>query len=301
MRAVVLTGYGDVNKLVLRDVPEPSPASGQIKVRVAASSVNPIDWKLRSGVYRERTPLTFPVILGRDAAGEVIAVGDGVRRFRVGSQVVGLVHHGYAEYVVDEEDAWTELPPGLDLVDAAALPLVVLTGAQLIDEAVQPRAGSLILVTGAVGSVGRAAVFAARLRGAKVLAGVRQKQEATAARLGVDVVALDDVQALDRLPPLDAIADTVDGETLQRLLAKVKAGGTVGSTLGEPAGAKERGLRVHAESAHPDPVRLARLVQAAAAGELVIPIAKRMPLEQIRAAQTLAEKGAGGKVVLLVR
>jgi NADPH:quinone reductase-like Zn-dependent oxidoreductase len=299
MRAVVLDDYGGVDKLSLRDVPEPEPGPGEVKVRVAASSVNPIDWKLRSGIYRQRTPLKFPAILGRDASGEVTAVGTGVRTFAVGARVLGLVSGGYAEYVVAPEAAWAEVPEAMDLVDAAALPLVVLTGAELVDE-LAPGAGALMLVTGAVGSVGRAAVFTARSRGAKVLAAVRQKQKNAAAKLGVAVVALDDDAEVNALPPLDSIADTVDGDTLQKLLAKVKPGGIVGSVLGEPAGAKERGLRVHAHSTHPDSQLLAQLAQAVAAGQLVIPIAKRMPLDQVREAQTLAEKGAGGKIVLVM-
>jgi NADPH:quinone reductase-like Zn-dependent oxidoreductase len=216
----------------------------------------------------------------------------------VGAQVLGLVSHAYAEFVVAAETAWAPLPAGLDLIDAAALPLVVLTGTQLIEEAVRPRPGEVVLVTGAVGSVGRAAVFAARTHGAEVIAGVRARQREEAGQLGVDVVALDDEAELQRLPPLDAIADTVGGETLQRLIGKVKPGGTLGSVLGEPRGAKERGLATHALLVHPDSARLATLAAAAAEGRLRIPIARHMPLADIRAAHTLAERGAGGKIVL---
>ena len=296
MRAVVLTGYGGVEKLELREVAEPRPGPGEVKVRVAASSVNPIDWKLRNGGRR----IELPAILGRDASGEVVEVGAGVGTIRVGARVLGLVNRGYAEYVVAEEGAWAELPASMDLTDAAALPLVVLTGSQLIDEAVRPRAGEVVLVTGAVGSVGRTAIFTARSRGAEVAAGVRSRQKEEARKLDVDVVALDDEAQLARLPQFDAIADTVGGETLQKLLGKVKTGGTIGSVLGEPPGVKERGLAVRALQSHPDSRRLATLAQAVAAGKLTIPIATRMPLAQIRAAQTLAEKGAGGKIVLRI-
>lgn len=301
MRAVLLTGYGGVDKLELRDdVPEPVAGPGEVKVRVAATSVNPVDWKIRSGANRMRAGRTFPTILGRDASGEVVAVGPGVDSFKVGDRVLGLVNGGYAEYVVAEEEAWAPVPPPMVVVDAAALPLVTLTGSQLVDEVVQPRPGDVVLVTGAVGSVGRAAVFAARFRGAEVLAGVRRKQKDEAAKLNVEVVALDDEAELARLGRLDAIADTVDGATLQQLLDKVKRGGTVGSVLGEPAGAKERGLVARAEKSHPDPKRLAALAQAVVRGELVIPIAARLPLEQVGEAQTLSERGAGGKIVLRV-
>jgi len=301
MRAVLLTGYGGVDKLELADVAEPVARPGELKVRVAAASVNPIDLRLRSGAIRQSAPLELPAILGRDACGEVVAVGAGRSAFAVGARVLGLVHHAYAEYVVDKEDAWAELPASLDPIDAAALPLVVLTGTQLIEEAVRPRPGEVVLVTGAIGSVGRAAVFAARARGAEVVAGVRRLQKEQASRLNVDVVALDDDAELDRLPRVDAIADTVGGETIQKLLSKVKPGGTIGSVLGEPPGARERGLAVRVHRTHPDSRRLAALAQAVAAAKLTIPIAKRLPLSRIREAHTLAERGAGGKIVLRIR
>jgi NADPH:quinone reductase-like Zn-dependent oxidoreductase len=300
MRAVLLTDYGDVDRLELReDVPEPVAGPGELKVRVAATSVNPVDLKMRKG-QRSRS-LKFPWIPGRDAAGEVVAVGQGVDNFRAGDRVLGLVQQAYAEFVVARQDAWARVPASMDLVDAAALPLVTLTGSELVDEAVQPRPGDVVLVTGAVGSVGRAAVFTAQSRGAEVLAGVRRKQKEEAAKLNIDVIALDDDAELARIGRLDAIADTIDGDTLQKLLDKVKHGGTVGSVLGEADGAKERGLAARALVSHPDPQRLAALAEAVAAGKLVIPIAARLPLEQVREAQTMVEKGASGKVVLRVR
>ncbi len=301
MRAIVVTGYGDVDKLEVRNVPEPSAGPGEVKVRVTASSVNPIDLKLRSGVYRQTRPLEFPAILGRDASGEVVAVGTGVRSIHVGAKVLGLVNRAYAEYVVDKEQVWAELPASMDPVDAGALPLVTLTGTQLIEAAVRPRSGDVVLITGALGSVGRSAVFAARTLGARVLAGVRRSQQEEAAKLNVEVVAIDDDSAIAQLPQLDSIADTVGGQTIHKLLAKVKTGGVIGSVLGEPPGAKERGLVVHAYMVHADGTRLAELARAVMEGKLVIPIAMKFPLAEIREAQTLAARGAGGKVLLLVR
>jgi NADPH:quinone reductase-like Zn-dependent oxidoreductase len=300
MRAVLLTEYGGVDRLELRDVPEPGVGAGQIKVRVAGASINPIDWKIREGSARARMPLELPAILGRDASGEVLAIGSGVTRFRVGDRVLGLVFGSYAEQVVAKEDAWALMPAGLDLVDAAALPLIALTGSELID-ALGPKGGDTVLVSGAVGSVGRVAVFTARSRGAKVWAGVRRSQKEAAAKLGAEgVVALDDDADLARLPALDGLADAVGGATTQKLFGKLKPGATIGSVLGEPPGARDRGFVVHAFMAHPDPKRLAEVAQAVAEGKLEIPIAKRMGLAEIREAQRLAEKGANGKVVLRI-
>jgi NADPH:quinone reductase-like Zn-dependent oxidoreductase len=301
MKAIVLPEYGPPTALVLRDVPEPTPGPGELKVRVVAAGINPIDWKLRGGAYKAYMPLELPAVLGRDVSGEVVALGAGVSSPRVGARVLGFVNHGYAELVVAPAGSWAEAPPALDLVDAAALPLVLLTGAQLVEEAADVHAGQTVLVTGATGGVGRVAVFAAKARGATVYAGVRGVHEVEAAKLGVHgVVALDDDRQLETLPPLDALADTVGGATTQKLLGKLKPGGRIGSVVGEPAGAKELGLVVRAFLTHPDAARLGALAAEVAAGRLVIPIVKRFPLAQAAQAHALAEKGGIGKVLLTI-
>jgi NADPH:quinone reductase-like Zn-dependent oxidoreductase len=299
MRAIVLPAYCDADRLELRELPDPKPGPNELAVRVAGASINPIDWKLRSGAYQTFVTLELPTVLGRDVAGTVVAVGPGVTAFAVGARVLGLVRNGYAEIVVAPVDAWAPVPAKLDLADAAALPLVLLTGAQLAEEAVDVRAGEVLLVTGATGGVGRATVFAAKARGARVYAGVRGARKAEASKLGADgVVALDDAADVERLPPLDAIADTVGGDAINAVLGKAKAGGRIGSVVGEPAGAKERGLSVRPILTHADPKRLAELAQAVADGKLVIPIAKRFPISEARQAHELAQRGAGGKVLL---
>jgi NADPH:quinone reductase-like Zn-dependent oxidoreductase len=299
MKAAVMVGYGGVDQLELREVPEPEVGAGEIKIRAVGASINPIDWKLRSGAMRQHMPLDLPAILGRDAAGEVIELGPGATRFRVGARVTGLAKGAYGERVVAKEDAWAEVPEKLDLVDAAAIPLVALTGSQLVEEGLRPRAGDTVLVTGATGSVGRVAVFVAKSRGVNVWAGVRRAQKALAASLGVaGAVDLDDQEDCRRLPTLDGIADTVGAPTTLKLLERLRAGGTVASVLGEPPGARERGLEVRPVVVHPDAERLRSMVRAVAEGALVIPIARRFPLAEIRGAHQMAEKGAGGKVVL---
>jgi NADPH:quinone reductase-like Zn-dependent oxidoreductase len=300
MKAVVLNGYGDVEQLELREVEEPACGSRQLKVKVVGASINPVDWKIRKGEMRSLVPLHLPVILGRDVSGEVVAVGSDVTEFKVGDRVMGLVLHGYAELVVAPVEAFTRVPDELDLERAGALPLVGLTGTQLVDEAVGVRAGERLLITGAVGSVGRVAVFTAKQRGAQIVAGVRSRQREEAEKLDVDeIVALDDPSEIERLRPVDALADTVNGRTVASLLDKVKPGGVVGTVLSPPLGAKEQGLRVHAIMAHPDSKQLANIAEAAASGALVLPIERRFPLGQAPAAQHVAEAGGVGKVLLV--
>ena len=300
MKAVVLTAYGDVTKLEVVDLPDPHPGPDQIKIRMVGAGLNPVDWKLRTGALQKMMPLVLPAVLGRDVSGEVVELGPGVTTFKVGDRVMGLVMGAYAELVVAATDAWAVVPNAMDLVDAAALPLILLTGAQLIDEAVKPHAGDRVLVAGALGSVGRVAVFVAKARGAKVWAGVRSAQREEAVLLGVDgVVALDDEAEVAAMPMLDALADTIGGPEIEKVLDRLKPGAIIGSVVGEPAGAKHRGLVTHAMWTHPDATRLAELGKAVAEGKLVIPIAKRLPLAQVREAQTLAEHHPGGKVILV--
>ena len=300
MKAVVLTGYGDVEKLELREVDDPNPGPRQIKVKVAGASINPVDWKIRRGEMRSMLPLHLPTILGRDVSGEVVAVGQDVTEFRVGDRVMGLVEHGYAELVVGSVDAFAKLPREIELERAAALPLVGLTGSQLVKEGVGIRAGERVLVTGALGSVGRVAVFTAKQRGAQVVAGVRSRQRTQAEKLNVDdIVAVDLPDEIKRMRPVDAIADTVNGKVVLSLLDKVKPGGVVGTVLGPPPGAEKQGLRVHAILTHPDAERLAEIGEAVVKGQLVLPVDRRFPLELAQVAQHVAEAGGIGKVLLV--
>jgi NADPH:quinone reductase-like Zn-dependent oxidoreductase len=300
MKAVLLRGYGGVDQLEYAEVPTPQPGPGEVLVKVIATSVNPVDYKIRSGALKDRIHLDFPVILGRDVAGEVTALGEGVTKFRPGDKVMGLVNHSYAEYLIARADDLTDIPEGLDPVQAGVLPLVTLTGAQLIEKGVKPVNGELVLVTGALGGVGRSAVYVAGQHGARVIAGVKSRQKAQAESLGAaSVVALDDEKAVARLPELDAIADTVNGETVLKLIPKLKKAGRLATVVGAPEGAKKAGVDVREVFAQPDPDRLHRLAEDVRDGKLKIPIAKRMRLSEIREAHQLAEKGVDGKIALL--
>jgi len=299
MKAVLLRGYGDVSQLSYEDAPMPVPAAGEVLVKTIAASINPIDWKLRRGDLREMMPLEFPAILGRDLSGEVVALGEGVSSLKVGERVFGLLNRTYAEYVVCKSEDVARTPEGLDPIDAAALPLVLLTGAQVIELGIRPRAGEIILVTGAMGGVGRTAVHVAKQLGAQVIAGVRANQAAQAKGLGVDrVIALSDVNELASLPELDAIADMVGHETIDRLLPHIRKNGVLATVVGAPASTAGRDLRVVPVWAQPDSARLEELACEVAQGLFSIPISKRFKLSQIREAQQLAEKGGIGKIVL---
>ena len=301
MRAIVLNEYGDSSKLAPQEIAEPKPGPGEIKVRVAAAGLNPIDWKLRSGAMKAFMPLRFPWVLGSDASGEVVELGEGVTQFKVGDKVMGMVQHGYAEFVTAPAAGFAPVPAGLDLQDAAAVPLAALTGTQLIEETANVQSGQTVLVTGAVGAVGRFAVYAAKARGARVIAGVRKQQLAEAQKLGASsIVALDDDAAIASLPALDVVADTVGGPTQAKVTSKVKGGGVVASTVGPAPGDGARGVVGKGLQSHPDGKRLASLAGAFKSGEVQLPIAKRFPLDQAAQAHRFAEGGGVGKVLLTV-
>ncbi len=299
MKAVLLHGYGDVNELFYEDAPVPQPAAGELLIRTIAVSINPIDFKVRRGDMKDRMPLEFPAILGRDLSGEVAALGDGVTAYSIGEPVFGLVNRSYAEYVVCKPEDLARTPGDLDLVEAAVLPLVLLTGSQVIELGVRPRSGEVVLITGAIGGVGRTAVNVAKQHGARVIAGVRASQRAEAERLGaVAIVSLDDEREIAGLPELDAVADMVGHETIDRILPHIKKNGVLASVLGAPQSAEGRDLRVVAVFAQPNSSRLAELGKDVAMGLFSIPIERKLKLSQIREAQRLAEKGGIGKIVL---
>jgi NADPH:quinone reductase-like Zn-dependent oxidoreductase len=301
MKAVVLHEYGGPDKLKYEDVPDPVANEGQVLVRMAATSVNPIDYKMRSGAAKGRFPLEFPAILGRDIAGIVRELGPGVTQFKPGDKVMGVGSKTYAELTVVEAKDLALVPDKLDLVKAAALPLVTLTGEQLMTRGARIQSGQTVLVTGALGGVGRSAVWTAKKAGAKVIAGVRKSQAKEAGTLGADqVLALDDAAAIEKLGFIDAVADTVGGETGQKLLAKVKQGGVFASVVGPPANAgMHPTVKIEAIQAKPDAAMVRIMAEDAAAGRLVIPIDRMVPLADAGKAQAAAEKGGIGKILLL--
>jgi NADPH:quinone reductase-like Zn-dependent oxidoreductase len=304
MKAVVVREYGGSDKLKFEEnFPDPQVSGDTVLIAAAAASVNPIDWKVRSGARQKDFPLSFPAILGRDVSGVVRAVGANVRHFKPGDRVLAFANATYAELVAVPESMVTHLPDGVDLVDAAAIPLIALTGDQLVRHATNLQKGETVLVTGAVGSVGRAAVHTAKKMGAQVIAGVRTSQLAEARSLGTaSVLAIDDAEAVAKLGTVDAIADTVGGELAAKLMSKVKPGGSFGYASVLPEGTAEQHptVKIKRVFAQPDPSKVREFADDLRDGKFVLPIGRRMPLRDAAEAQELALKGGIGKVVLLI-
>src|SRR5580658_10768891 len=237
MKAIVVHEYGGPEVLKFEEYPDPVPGRGEVLVRVAAASVNPIDYKRRAGLTKDFYPIHFPGLIGVDMSGTVVKVGPGVVTFTEGNQVFAMADNTYAELCVVEADVLADIPEGLDLIPAAALPLVTVTGNQLL-AATGIEAGQTVMVVGAAGNVGRSAVFTAKDRGATVIAGILKRQMEEAKTVGADqVVATDDDPAIANLPLLDAVADAVGGRTAEKLIAKVKPGGVFATVLEAPQNA----------------------------------------------------------------
>jgi NADPH:quinone reductase-like Zn-dependent oxidoreductase len=303
MKAVVLHEYGGPEKLKFEDgVPGPQISGSTVLIATDAASVNPIDWKLRSGMRQRNSPLSFPAILGRDVSGVVRAAGANVKHFKAGDRVLALSNATYAELVAVDASDVTHLPDGVDLVNAAAIPLIALTGDQLVRLATNVKKGQIVLITGALGSVGRAAVHTAKKIGAQVIAGVRGKELDEARSLGVsDVLAIDDDKAIEKFRLVDAIADTVGGDVAAKLIAKVRQSGSFGYTavLPENAAGQNPTVKITRVLVQPDPSKVREFADDVRDGKFVLPIGRRMPLRDAAEAHVLGEKGGIGKILLL--
>jgi NADPH:quinone reductase-like Zn-dependent oxidoreductase len=244
--------------------------------------------------------MTFPGLIGVDVAGTVAKLGPGVEGFSVGDQVFAMADNTYAELCVVKAAVLAKVPKGLDLIQAAALPLVTVTGNQLLS-ATEIKTGQTVMVIGAVGNVGRSAVFTAKQRGATVIAGVLKRQMDEAKTVGADqVVATDDDTAIANLPPLDAVADAVGGTTAEKLIARVKPGGVFASVNGLPQNAANYpSVKVVHVFSHFDRKTLEFMAEAVRDGKLAIPISRKLPLSQAAEAHAAAEKGGIGKIVLV--
>jgi NADPH:quinone reductase-like Zn-dependent oxidoreductase len=300
MKAIVIREYGEPEVLKWEDYADPVAGAGEVLLQVAATSVNPFEFKVRSGAMRDVFPIQFPAILGTDVSGTVLKLGPGAEAFSVGDKVFAMASHTYAELCTVKSTNLAKIPAGLDILEAAALPVVTTTGHQLISLGVKPQRGQTVLVIGAAGSVGRSAVFAAKALGAVVIAGVRKKQFQEAVSLGADqVIATDDSDAIKQLTQVDAVADTVGGNTAETFIAKVKPRGVFASVLGAPGNAKDYpSVTVVPVYAQPDARALVYMAQAIKERKLVVPIRMKLPLKDAAKGHAAAEKGIG-KVLLV--
>ena len=302
MRAVIVRSFGGPEVLEVADVPVPAPGAGQVRIRVEAAGVNLVDAATRAGALVEAGLMTasLPVGLGWDAAGVVDAVGPGVDGFAVGDRVVGLSDRlelpsaAQAEFVV--LDAAAVARCDLDPVEAATLPLNVLTAAQALD-LLDLTEGQTLLVTGAAGAVGGFAVELAAARGLRVLALAGDGDAALVRKLGASVF-------LPRSAPLaesarQAVPGGVDGVLDAALLGvraldALRGGGAFASVISGAMPPALRGTRVANVWVRADGPRLARLIP-----KVTPRVAGTLPLAEVAEAHRRLEKGGlRGRLVL---
>lgn len=304
MKAICFREYGGPEVLRYEDLPDPVPARDEVLIEADATSVNPHDWKSRSGILQQHWPLDFPHIPGFDVSGVIRAVGPDVQGFQIGDRVLTMAKAAYAELVTAAAATLARLPPGLAPVDAAALPVVVLTGGQLVKDTIQVTAGQTVLVTGALGNVGRAAVYMANKLGARVIAGVRASRLSEAAGLPVaGTLALDDPEEMARSGQFDAVADTIGRDLAEPLMAMIRPGGRYGYTSRIPDGAVEQHPNVASVTrvfGQADSDMLRSFAEDVRDGLFAIPITGRMHLRDAGAAHALQSE-KGGKIVLTMR
>lgn len=300
MRAVTYREYGDPSVLTVEDVPDPHAGPGQVRIRVTAAGVNPIDWKFRAGYLQQMMPLQFPVIPGRDAAGVVDEVGDGVTGTAVGDRVFGLSDTGTAaEYAV--LTAWAPVPDAWTTEQAAAAGVAAETAVRTLD-LLGVDAGSTLLVEGAAGGVASAAVQLAVARGATVIGTASEANHDYLRSLGATPTTYGPGLA-DRVGALaptgvDAVLDTVGSGSLPELVKIAPTAGDVVS-IADPT-APEHGARLTVAPESPA-TALAAAAALGAAGSYRPHVAATYPLDQVADAHTRSQAGhTRGKLVITV-
>ncbi|MFE2235257.1 NADP-dependent oxidoreductase [Streptomyces sp. NPDC059442] len=306
MRAVVVEQWGGPETLVEREIERPVPGLNEVLVRVHAAGVNPVDWKTRaSGALIEWG--AAPVV-GWDVSGTVEAVGPGVGVFRPGDEVFGMPLFprqagAYAEYVVAPARHLAPKPASLSHVEAAALPLAALTAWQALVDTAGVRPGERVLVHAAAGGVGHLAVQIAKARGAHVIGTASAAKHDLVRSLGADeVVDYRDVRFEDVVADVDVVLDGLGGETAERSLKVLRAGGRL-VTLPGPDDVPTTPEGVHAQwmLVEPDHMGLREITALVESGRLKPVVDTVLPLAEAAKAHSVGEQGrTTGKIVLTV-
>lgn len=305
MRAVRIHAFGGTNALALDTVPVPSPGPGELLVKVRAAGVNPVDWKIREGRFRNPS-LTLPFTLGSDVAGVVESVGEGVTAFKPGDEVFAYLSlsrgGGYAEHAIVLESEAAKKPASVDFNQAAGVPLAGLTAWQALVETADIQPGQTVLIHAAAGGVGSLAVQISKAKGAMVIGTASEANHEFLRELGADQVIDYRTQAFDEIvKDADVVLDAIGGDTLARSLKVLKKGGIVVSIVdrADPAALAELGVRGTTILVRPDGEQLAELASLIDAGTIKPVTTHAIPLAEAAKAHEQSESGrTRGKIVL---
>ncbi len=308
MKAMRIHEFGGPEVLKMEDIPVPQPAADEALVKVYASSINPVDWKIRGGGYKGKFPTPLPLTLGWDVSGVVEQVGADVKSIKPGDAVYGrpdVTRNGaFAEYIVVKADQLGLKPQNVDHITAAAIPLAGLTAWQGLFDHGQLQAGQKVLIHAASGGVGTFAVQFAKWKGAFVIGTTSEKNKTFLKELGADeVIDYKHEKFEEQLKNVDLVFDTLGGDTQRRSLAVLKNGGRLITTVKPEVleEAKERNIHVEGYMAQSIPAQLKQIAQLVDDGIVKPVIYKVMKLEEAAEAQKISEEGhVRGKIVLQV-
>lgn len=307
MKAVRVHAFGDVDALVVEDVPRPEPGPGQVLVRVAAAGVGPWDAWVRAG--QSALPQPLPLTPGADLAGIVERTGAGVSDHQPGDAVFGVTNPqftgAYAEYALADVGMIAPRPPRLTAIEAAAVPVVATTAWQMVFDHGRVARGQRVLIHGAAGNVGAFAVRLAKRAGAEVTATVRGRDVAAVRALGADrAIDVQTTRFEDVVRDADVVLDTVGGEMLARSFAVLRRGGALISSVAapDPAAATRHGVRALFFLVAVTRAGLSEVAALLERGDLAARVGEVVPLAQVRRAHEMLAGAPHrpGKIVLTV-
>lgn len=309
MKAVRIHNYGAADQLILEDAPRPTPAEGELLIRVHATAANPFDCAARAGYMSGWYPYSFPLTLGLDVSGVVEEVGDGVEGFAAGEEVWARANPAsngaYAEYVVVAASEVAAKPPSLDHLQAASIPHAGLTAWRMLIDAANVGEGHTVLIHAAAGGVGSLAVQLAKWRGARVIGTASAHNLEFVRELGADQVADYNLTPFEEVvQDVDIVLDTVGGQTQERSWKVLKPGGILLSIVQAPSQetADAHGVRQQFVGAFPPAGGVLReLAALVASGHLRPVVSTVLGLHETpKAHQMLEGRHVRGKLVLRV-
>jgi NADPH:quinone reductase-like Zn-dependent oxidoreductase len=307
MKAICIESFGGPETLQIRNVELPQPEADEVLIKVRAASVNPVDYKIRSGRYASANDEQLPRVPGCDVSGTVVGCGLAVTEFENGDEVYAMLdggHGGYAEYVAVRAALCAPKPRELSHTEAAAVPLAAITAWQGLFEHGHLNAGQRVLIHGGAGGVGHFAIQLAKLRGANVTTTVTADDAELIRSLGADqTVDYETERFEERVNDVDLVFDLVAGDVQERSWAILKDGGTMVSTVARPSArkAQEHDARAVAFVAHPDADELGVIGQLIDAGVIRPHVRAVFPLQQAAVAhEQLEHQHSRGKIVLEV-
>ena len=307
MKAVRIHRFGSPEVISLDDVPKPAARNGEVVVRVNAAGIGPWDALIRRGESVLEQPL--PLTLGSDLSGVVDSIGVGVEKLKVGDEVFGVTNGrftgAYAEYAVAKAAMLAPKPKSLNHTHAASVPVVAVTAWQMVFDFAQLSSGQSVLIHGGAGNVGGYAVQLAKRAGAVVITTASVENDSYVRRLGADgVIDYRTSRFEERVKEVDAVLDTVGGETLDRSYGVLKRGGIVVSSVAQPSKekAEEHGVRARFFLVQVTTERLIKIAELISAGQLKTEVGEVLWLDEARKGHEMLEGAPHrrGKIVIKV-